>query len=118
MSAAFLFTFIYSSKTIQRMVIITIIQSLIHRLSPLLLIMTIMSLIILYLLLLFFCGYQKEKGYLFLSTGISIPIPRRHMVVNIVAREQGYKDMLWACHAVWSLGEASIAASTGICRFR
>ena len=38
--------------------------------------------------------YTHQKGIFFLLAGISaIPIPRRHMAVNIVAREQGYKDM-------------------------
>ena len=48
-----------------------------------------------YLLVVFNLGvYTHQKGIFFLLAGISaIPIPRRHMAVNIVAREQGYKDM-------------------------
>ena len=55
-----------------------------------------------YLLVLFNAGvYTHQKGIFLVSTGISaIPIHRRHMVVNIVAREQGYKDMSWACHGL------------------
>ena len=35
-----------------------------------------------------------QIGPFFLSAGISAtPISRRHMAMNIVAREQGYKDM-------------------------
>ena len=48
-----------------------------------------------YLLIVFFEGGDTHlQGYLRVLAGISpIPIPRRHMAMNIVAREQGYKDM-------------------------
>ena len=48
-----------------------------------------------YLLIVLFLGvYTLLKGIFLLSAGISAtPISRRHMAMNIVAREQGYKDM-------------------------
>ena len=48
-----------------------------------------------YLLVVLFLGvYTLLPGIFLVSAAISaIPISRCHMAVNIVAREQGYKDM-------------------------